>query len=67
MLRLNNFKQDVLKNYSYLNTSHVKVKLLLQVIRWKFMSNLNTSHVKVKPNKPTYISKSDNSFKYISC
>ena len=49
MLMLNTIDFSSLKIlHSYLNTSHVNVKLLLDTLISKSLVNLNTSHVNVK-------------------
>ena len=51
---------------SYLNTSHVKVKLISCIFIQVDFLDLNTSHVKVKQPKVGQINKCKK-FKYISC
>ena len=50
----------------YLNTSHVKVKLISCIFIQVDFLDLNTSHVKVKQPKVGQINKCKK-FKYISC
>ena len=51
---------------SYLNTSHVKVKLVVRQVFYYYFVYLNTSHVKVKHNKDDIVF-TGFVFKYISC
>ena len=66
MLKLNRNNYWRLLLLIYLNTSHVKVKLVMLKLAVTSIQNLNTSHVKVKHSRAN-LEQMLEKFKYISC